>query len=88
MNPDGQMKLSDSVKLVGLCPDMCPEFERVRRIVQSDFKRPECVRTASPHVERDTNIRKDARNRASRLQRPSARRIAHGESLHSIIGWC
>ncbi|KAH6622097.1 SAC3/GANP/Nin1/mts3/eIF-3 p25 family-domain-containing protein [Boeremia exigua] len=43
MNPDGQMKLSDSVKLVGRCNDMCPEFERVRRIVQNDFKRPECT---------------------------------------------
>ncbi|OSS45406.1 hypothetical protein B5807_10251 [Epicoccum nigrum] len=43
MNPDGQMKLSDSVKLVGLSNDMCPEFERVRRIVQNDFKRPECT---------------------------------------------
>lgn len=51
MNPDGQMKLSDSVKLVGLCNDMCPEFERVRRIVQNDFKRPECVRTANVPVE-------------------------------------
>ena len=62
MNPDGQMKLSDSVKLVGLCNDMCPEFERVRRIVQNDFKRPECVRTASLPVERNTNMPKDARN--------------------------
>jgi len=44
MNPDGQMKLSDSVKLIGRCNDMCPEYERVRRIVQNDFKRPECVR--------------------------------------------
>ncbi|KAJ4991703.1 SAC3 family protein 1 [Stagonosporopsis vannaccii] len=43
MNPDGQMKLSDSVKLIGRCNDMCPEFERVRRIVQNDFKRPECT---------------------------------------------
>jgi|SRR5438128_705378 hypothetical protein len=54
MNPDGQMKLSDSVKLVGLCNDMCPEFERVRRIVQNDFKRPECVRTASPPLWNET----------------------------------
>jgi hypothetical protein len=43
MNPDGQMKLSDSVKLIGLCNDMCPEYERVRRIEQLDFKRPECT---------------------------------------------
>lgn len=45
MNPDGQMKLSDSVKLIGRCNDMCPEYERVRRIDQKDFKRPECVRS-------------------------------------------
>lgn len=44
MNPEGQMKLEDSVKLIGLCNDMCPEFERVRRIAQKDYKRPECVR--------------------------------------------
>ncbi|KZM19360.1 actin cytoskeleton and mitosis protein [Ascochyta rabiei] len=43
MNPDGQMKLSDSVKLIGRCNDMCPEYERVRRIDQKDFKRPECT---------------------------------------------
>ncbi|KAF3035971.1 hypothetical protein E8E12_007636 [Didymella heteroderae] len=43
MNPEGQMKLEDSVKLIGLCNDMCPEFERVRRIAQKDFKRPECT---------------------------------------------
>ena len=43
MNPEGQMKLEDSVKLIGLCNDMCPEFERVRRIAQKDYKRPECV---------------------------------------------
>jgi hypothetical protein len=43
MNPDGQMKLSDSVKLIGRCNDICPEFERVRRIDQKDYKRPECV---------------------------------------------
>lgn len=46
MNPDGQMKLSDSVKLIGRCNDICPEFERVRRIDQKDYKRPECVRLA------------------------------------------
>ncbi|KAJ4379182.1 actin cytoskeleton and mitosis protein [Didymella sp. IMI 355093] len=43
MNPEGQMKLEDSVKLIGLCNDMCPEFERVRRITQKDYKRPECT---------------------------------------------
>jgi hypothetical protein len=45
MNPEGQMRLSDSVKLVGLCTEKCPEFERVRRIVEDDVKPPECVST-------------------------------------------
>lgn len=37
------MRLSDSVKLIGICTDMCPEYERVRRIVEEDVKAPECV---------------------------------------------
>lgn len=51
MNPDGQMKLQDSVKLIGRCNDMCPEFERVRRIHQQDYKRPECVINLRPAKE-------------------------------------
>ncbi|KAG9196050.1 hypothetical protein G6011_01171 [Alternaria panax] len=43
MNPEGQMRLVDSVKLYGLCQDMCPEYERVRRIVELDVKAPECT---------------------------------------------
>ncbi|EDU40490.1 hypothetical protein PTRG_01052 [Pyrenophora tritici-repentis Pt-1C-BFP] len=43
MNPDGQMRLADSVKLYGLCQEMCPEYERVRRIVELDVKAPECT---------------------------------------------
>lgn len=43
MNPEGQMRLSDSVKLYGICEEMCPEYERVRRIVELDVKAPECV---------------------------------------------
>ena len=43
MNPDGPMQLSEAVKLVGICTDMCPEYERVRRIVEDDVKAPECV---------------------------------------------
>ncbi|KAF2750256.1 hypothetical protein M011DRAFT_418038 [Sporormia fimetaria CBS 119925] len=41
MNPDGPMRLSDAVKLRGICMDMCPEYERVRRIVEEDLKVPE-----------------------------------------------
>ena len=37
------MRLVDSVKLYGLCQEMCPEYERVRRIVELDVKAPECT---------------------------------------------
>jgi hypothetical protein len=47
MNPEGQIHLSQAVKMVGCCQDMCPEFERVRRIVQNDLKLPEFVRLAA-----------------------------------------
>jgi hypothetical protein len=43
MNPDGQMRLSDSVMLYGICEEMCPEYERVRRIFEQDVKAPECT---------------------------------------------
>ena len=43
------MRLSDSVKLIGICTDMCPEFERVRRIVENDVKPPECVRVVASY---------------------------------------
>ena len=43
MNPDGPMRLQDAVPHRGTCQDMCPEFERVRRIVENDLKKPEYV---------------------------------------------
>lgn len=43
MNPDGPMNLADSVELHGICTDMCPEYERVRRIVENDYKAAECT---------------------------------------------
>lgn len=49
MNPEGQMRLSDSVKLYGICEDMCPEYERVRRIHEDDVLPPECVRDSITH---------------------------------------
>lgn len=54
MNPDGQMRLEDAVKLVGICTDMCPEFERVRRIYENDLKAPEYVRLLRPRYTRAT----------------------------------
>lgn len=41
MNPDGQMDLRHAIELTALCEEMCPEYERVRRIVQNDLKAPE-----------------------------------------------
>jgi hypothetical protein len=43
MDPDGQMRIQDRVEKYGLCTDMCSEFERVRRIVEMDFKAAECT---------------------------------------------
>ncbi|WFD19230.1 actin cytoskeleton and mitosis protein [Malassezia caprae] len=34
--------LEDATKLVGTCPDMCPEYERVEREVQKELDRLEC----------------------------------------------
>ncbi|KAF2823749.1 hypothetical protein CC86DRAFT_371976 [Ophiobolus disseminans] len=55
MNPEGQMRLCDSVKLFGLCTDMCPEYERVRRIVEEDVKPPECT-PETQHLPRKQRI--------------------------------
>lgn len=87
MNPDGQMKLSDSVKLVGRCNDICPEFERVRRIDQKDYKRPECVRSAHHVGCWDADVGIDARNRTPRIWPSSTGRVADGEGVHSLFGW-
>ncbi|KAH7074683.1 SAC3/GANP/Nin1/mts3/eIF-3 p25 family-domain-containing protein [Paraphoma chrysanthemicola] len=60
MNPDGQMSLKDSVKIYGICTDMCPEFERVRRIVEDDVKRPECT-PETEHLPRRQRIPDESR---------------------------
>ncbi|CAO2649551.1 Nn.00g069360.m01.CDS01 [Neocucurbitaria sp. VM-36] len=60
MNPEGQMRLSDSVKLIGICTDMCPEFERVRRIVENDVKPPECT-PETEHLPRADRIPDESR---------------------------
>ncbi|KAI8940920.1 hypothetical protein NX059_002177 [Plenodomus lindquistii] len=60
MNPEGQMRLSDSVKLYGICTDMCPEFERVRRIVEEDVKAPECT-IETEHLPRKERIPDESR---------------------------
>jgi hypothetical protein len=43
MDPDHQIRIEDRVEKYGLCTDMCCEYERVRRIVQLDYKAPECT---------------------------------------------
>ncbi|KAK4992055.1 actin cytoskeleton and mitosis protein [Elasticomyces elasticus] len=40
-DPDKPRTLADAITPVGTCPDMCPEFERVERIVQKDIWSPE-----------------------------------------------
>jgi hypothetical protein len=48
MDPDGPMRLDQAVKRVGICTEMCPEYERVRRIVEEDLKLPEYVGRPPP----------------------------------------
>ncbi|KAL5121709.1 actin cytoskeleton and mitosis protein [Pleosporales sp. CAS-2024a] len=60
MNPEGQMRLCDSVKLFGLCTDMCPEYERVRRIVEEDVKPAECT-PGTEHLPRKQRIPDETR---------------------------
>lgn len=42
-DPDKPRTLADAITPVGTCPDMCPEFERVERVVQKDVWAPERV---------------------------------------------
>jgi hypothetical protein len=35
-DPDKPRSLDEAITLVGECADMCPEYERVQRIVQND----------------------------------------------------
>jgi hypothetical protein len=83
MNPDGQMRLKDSVKLYGLCTDMCPEFERVRRIVEDDVKPPECVRGAVFYIS-VTNAGPDTRDAAPAAQAAHRRRGPYGQGLRAL----
>lgn len=43
MDPEGQIHLDERVEKYGLCTEMCPEYERVRRIVENDVKAAECT---------------------------------------------
>ncbi|KAF1957368.1 hypothetical protein CC80DRAFT_43125 [Byssothecium circinans] len=43
MNPPGRVDFTKRVDLVGSCTEMCPEYERVRRINERDFKAAECT---------------------------------------------
>lgn len=40
-DPDVRKKLSDAIDFRGICEDMCPESEKVSRIVEHDVKLPE-----------------------------------------------
>ncbi|OCK85485.1 hypothetical protein K432DRAFT_277775, partial [Lepidopterella palustris CBS 459.81] len=41
-DPNKPRSLADAITLVGTCPDMCPEFERVQRVVEREVNNPEC----------------------------------------------
>ncbi|KAJ4423818.1 actin cytoskeleton and mitosis protein [Gnomoniopsis sp. IMI 355080] len=43
-DPDVRKKLSDAIDFRGVCEDMCPEGEKVSRIVEHDVKLPERIR--------------------------------------------
>ncbi|KAF2639044.1 hypothetical protein P280DRAFT_519883 [Massarina eburnea CBS 473.64] len=62
MNPPGQIKLEDGVRLIGACTEMCPEFERVRRIIENDYKLAECTReTCDPKFPRNQRVVDESR---------------------------
>lgn len=44
-DPDVRKKLSDAIDFRGICEDMCPEGEKVSRIVEYDVKQPERTQT-------------------------------------------
>jgi nuclear mRNA export protein SAC3 len=46
-DPDVPVTLDQAIKLVGTCQDMCPEFERVSRMVQKDVWGQEMVCNSS-----------------------------------------
>jgi hypothetical protein len=42
-DPEKKTRLDKAITPVGTCTDMCPEFERVERIVQNMVEKPEKV---------------------------------------------
>ena len=42
-DPDKKTSLDKAITPVGTCTDMCPQFERVERIVQNMVEKPEKV---------------------------------------------
>ncbi|OAA53963.1 leucine permease transcriptional regulator [Niveomyces insectorum RCEF 264] len=40
-NPEVRKRLDEAIDFKGICEDMCPEFEKISRIVQYDVKMPE-----------------------------------------------
>ena len=49
-DPDKPTALAEAITPVGTCPDMCPEFERVERIVQNMVEG--CEKIAASHSDR------------------------------------
>ena len=68
------MRLADAITLVGTCQDMCPEFERVKRIVEKDVWREE----GDPTVE-DPGTRANRTAAETRMVKRFARSAAGQE---------
>ncbi|KAG9963211.1 hypothetical protein KCU61_g3962, partial [Aureobasidium melanogenum] len=47
-DPDKPRTLAEAITPVGTCPDMCPEFERLERVVQKDVWGPELDDQGAP----------------------------------------
>lgn len=47
-DPNVRKKLSDAIDFRGICEDMCPEGEKISRIVEHDVKLPERIRSDGP----------------------------------------
>ncbi|KAI9837544.1 MAG: hypothetical protein M1819_007195 [Sarea resinae] len=80
-DPNKAVSLADAITPVGTCQDMCPEFERVERIVQNEVKGPEKVTIYSTSGENDKPMPSEGRM-VKKFRRSAA---GHDEQLPSDI---
>ncbi|KAI5289311.1 hypothetical protein KEM52_000821 [Ascosphaera acerosa] len=64
-NPDERTSLSQAITPVGTCTDMCPEFERVERVVQKMVDRPEKLDDAETQLSTERRMVKRFRRSAA-----------------------